>query len=459
MNDEKITSTILKHNDVIGLGCTEHMLNEESKNPEKFYVFKLIATPLDAIDVSDDEGQDDLFSVEPEDQANDRHIVDVNNEIVLNESPKNDIVGSVVSDQDMNEIDDNQDAAENDEDIEVQYSQQCVREIKQEVSNNCSFEAHDNDFIICDDSDNDDDANNQLEDNEHEISLSQWCSKLSQNQDFDKRSIASSESKKRKATLMIDALPEQPKRRRKSIAGEKPQIKRNEKDETKANEIVVDMRNDMQTGNNSDSSISKKDVASTSKDTAPQQTTAVEVLVSATTEPHTKKNKKKRPSQPTTSFEDALKEVDTVRRRPQRIAHVPKDHDSTALKSILRDSTRRPTDSHKRVRNCDKKVGFKVQEMDVRIFVKKDHEDQEILVNPHAQRTEPVLDARSRYSFEIDSLDRLINEITEWDPAWLAVMSTPPINGLDFSPAPLMDDYPGIELYHKYASHSTIHAF
>lgn len=440
MNGERITSMQLNTNDTIGLGCTEAVI-EESEDKTKFYIFKLLkvsAVTDSPITVADSDCEDDLFADQGESDA---EIVFCNNS---NEGAC--ITGADVAEANNNaepiiEEASNADPTnmENDDDIELQYSQQCFKVIKQEVEDSFSMEAFQEDIIIHDDDNEDvDEADDQLE-----IPLSQW-STLSQNQDFVVKKVeASKENKKRKAVKVIEPLPEVPKRRRKSASIADRTVAHDRREKPKqSKQIVIDMA--------AAEPIKKSAMPPSAKDSKKAKVveeSVLEVLVTASTSkmiaenavPSTSKHNQK-------SVGSEHNEIGTMRKRPRRIAHAPKDHTTYILKSILKTSQSSTRKSH------SKTVGFKCQEAEFHTFERREYEEQVILISPHAQKREQrehFMSNRSHQSFENESLDRIINEITEWSPSWLPQKATPQIFPNDFIVAPLMDDYPSIELYHR----------
>lgn len=248
---------------------------------------------------------------------------------------------------------------------------------------------------------------------------------------------------KRKGIQLIEAPPLPMKRCRKFVASGTQPTNTNQKNEMKASEVVNSQ-------NVNKSGAISKTYPSTSKSADPRQNNAAGALMRATTGQTSDKIVK-----PPTTNEDAPKEIDTIRRHPRRIAHVPKNHDPIPPKSILRQNSTGPQQaagSHP-VRNNGSNVRFAAEEPEVRHFVTH---DSLIPVNTPARRTERV--QSQKVSLESETLDRLINEITEWNPAWFDPRNKlePPINGHNFIPDPLMDDYPDLEVYHKYASIRTI---
>lgn len=470
MNDERVSTATLKKDDIIGVGCNREIMAADN-DKRRYYVFKLTnaAQSVDRspIYISDDDDQERMN--EPDIPVpgvqDDQH--DANVEPVLStvktEAGENDIVQAIVtecsSDNNGNDVD---------EDNEIQYSQQCLREIKQEVGDNYSFEAHEKDFIVCEDSNDEVNPQDRSAEKEDDMSLSQWSSKLSQDQDLVlKQLIDTIDCPKRKATKEISALPEKLKRRRSSMAkvdvANVPNVVNVPKPTVveRPSYVSIDMTDDAQQVSKPAESqppksdkcdkVNSKAKHDSSRSNSDKGTSkrVMEILVTATTSTSAQSNIKEN-----TSLEAALNGVDTIRRPSRRIAHIPKEHSSNLLKSILRPAKIPGNGIFTHNRANRKCVTFRAKPHICEIFYfdKKANEDDEIIVSPHAKHvdcTQKVATQRQDILIEIDSLERLINEITEWDPAWLSVKEPPPINGLHFVADPLMDEYPNIELYHQ----------
>lgn len=326
-------------------------------------------------------------------------------------------------------------------------------EIKKEVNYSEEVITLDDDFTIyvSDDSSDGESAN--------------WAGKLSQDQDFVVKKVTESvQSKKRKATKPIEAMPLVPpkKGRRNSISSNTastsskitpstitappPPPTTAKKTSAKIDKVELKIENRSPASNGGPiitavCSLNASSVPSTEKNT---QKKFVDHL-----DPYVKLlDKTDKPK----SFEDAIS-YNVVVPKKQRIAYQPKT--SGKLLSILRkENGAWPSElsSHGKKTKPVRRVQFSAVSDNVREYEPDDDEDREIIIStptkPKIDRTAPQTVQLN--SFENDPLHEIITDITEWKPEWLHQRNaTPPINGVNHIVYPLMNSYTTFEHYKK----------
>lgn len=416
---------VLHHNDLIGLGCDESVFNVEmeKKDMANYYVFKLqdltlIDNDNDVIDLVSDEEREETDvkptivngKVQP-----DRVAVEESAPIV--DIPAVNMPSSPVSNHD--------DHDEN----ELIYSQQILMNIKQEVNfpDENLVENFENDFSIVIDSDDSEDDSN-------------WSQRLSQNQDFVIKKVSeSTQSKKRKITKQIDAIPliAAKKARRNSVSAiQSVSVIKQRRNSVSASVYVKPMVPDLipkPIAKNAGEASTSKAIKGENGNKGPFIDRFDPFVV------------KKKPVEKQKSFEDALKETLFKPKKP-RVAHVPKIQQIGDIKSILcSPNGGSPRDDAK----PKKRVHFSTDAPQVREYTPDRDDIGEIIQSP----IKPLRshDTDSLNSFENDPLHNIITDITEWKPEWLNQRDvTPPINGVNFIINPLAYKYTSFDVYKEY---------
>lgn len=402
---------VVKHGDVIGLGCNQSVFEFKLKHEwPDYYIFQLQDTRLvnyenDVIDlVSDEEEERDIKPLVVNGEI--QKVANVAEQSIPTNS---DMLAENVSLNEMSNHDDH-------EDNELIYSQQILMDIKQEVNfpDDSQIENHDDDFsILIASDDSDDDANGDPEDG------SRWSQRLSQNQDMVVKKVTESvQNNKRKMAKQIEAIPLLlPKKSRRNSVSASAYTKPVASDSvTKA---VSDVTSDVNVG-----AITSKSI---------RENENQELFVDRF-DPFA--SKQKIVEKPTT-FEDALKQI-TFKPIKTRIAHVPKHQNQIGeLKSILRQPNDDwPSDGKKKV----KRVHFATERPVVREYTPDRGDVGAIVAN----------NMDSLNSFENDPLHNIITDITEWKTDWINQKnSTPPINGVNLVINPLTYKYASFDVYKK----------
>lgn len=407
MNDEKIEGPhTLKHGDFIGLGCNLSLLDLVPSNEwDTYFVFQLVDKTSvmpegEVIDlVSDDEP--DLNDIKP----------------VLVEPAEQQAPIDVASN--------GQDQEQDHDDNELIYSQQVLREIKQEV--NCPDEmvAHDEDFsIILDSNDESDDENS-------------WTHKLSQDQDLVVKKVTELiKNQKRKLTKQIEAIPLNPvkKARRNSVSAAPSLYTSNVSVPDKS---IANAKNSTKTITAQPSTSSPLNEP---ENPNPNPKRFIDRL-----DPFAKKEKTMKKNH---SFEDELKKVDVIPKK-KRIAHAPKNSLQKAITSILR--LKNGCWPSEGARNkCDLKVKF-AAEPSIRVYQQTEHEVADVLIESPAKVSNSNHQMDRMDGFENDPLHTIITDITEWKTDWIAVKNqSPPLNGVNSIVYPLVNEYTTFESYKQY---------
>lgn len=390
----------------------------EPSDLDKYFIYKLIdkSIPAEIVDlISDDEEEVDVKpkieniavpKVEDDAVPNEPKL------LVNNNRPDPQIsINPMLNDQD--------------DENELIYSQQMMMEIKQEV--NCPDEivAHEDDFSIVIDSDDEFDESNH----------DSWSNRLSQNQDFREtksKVMQSIQSQKRKITKQIDAIPLVPMKRarRMSISAAPP-----------LNTNVPTKSTNVQKENESTAQPStSKQSNGTGKEPEPRFIDHFD--------PFAKKDKT---NVQTRTFEDILKNIDLtgVKKRKERIAHKPKKTATMNTLPILRLQNGSWPSEGKRIKQ-NLKVSF-AAENSVREFQPTEDEAVNVIITSPAKVANPTSDPSQMYSFENDPLHNIITDITEWKTEWISDRyQTPPLNGVDFIVCPFVDHYTAFESYMRY---------
>lgn len=405
MNYEKIEGPhTLKHGDFIGLGCNLSVFDQLQSNEwDKCFVFQLVnktsVMPEEVIDlVSDDEP--DLNDIKP----------------VLVEPAEQQAPIDVASNGQHQEQDH--------DDNELIYSQQVLMEIKQEV--NCPDEmvAHDEDFsIILDSNDESDDENS-------------WTHKLSQDQDLVVKKVTELiNNQKRKVTKQIEAIPLNPvkKARRNSVSAAPSLYTSNVSVTGVPDKSTVNAKKPTNT------------ITAQPSTSSPLNGTENPNRFTDRLDPFAKKEKTMKKN---LSFEDELKKVDVIPKK-KRIAHAPKNSAQKAMASILR--LKNGCWPSEGVRNkCDLKVRF-AAEPSIREYQPTEHEAADVLIESPAKVPNSNHQMDRMDSFENDPLHTIITDITEWKTDWISVKNqSPPLNGVNSIVYPLVDKYTTFESYKQY---------
>lgn len=453
------------------MGCDFTILTLKLTNPEKYYVFELVRNfvPKPDIIVSDEEDEIEMVSDDLLPNHNNNIVTATEYEVSLendehnesstngganqtgqsNISDTNETSGS--SNRDINStsnktnleaskpstaIESNRDnqatnespklnISDGEDENEFHFSQQCVMQIKQEVHDSDKAPNLNDDFQIQHEADDDDDYII------HDESFSNWCARLSQDQDYAIKKVQQSiENKKRKAAKLIEAVPE---KKRKHSQGKITKIQKNNQSPTNAaNEIANDKPVEViMTISTSDLSKTEPKVNSVDRITVKEKNS----LVPCGEIPNTIAQQKKK----------------------IRVAHKPKTHEhqipSTSNSAIGESSMTKPRKKKKRVRFADD-YGHSLSIC--KYFEAKEYEDNEILIAPTArlpiQSNESNQPIETENCFENDQLHEILTDITEWHTDWITKkLSSPPMN--DFrSIVPIMDVYIDFQNYKEYVS-------
>lgn len=411
MNEHKIESPyVLKHGDYIGLGCNQTILDlVPTEELNTYFVFRLVdqSLPEQVIDLISDEEEEKEEEVKPiiENLGVDKG----SNYVVSDDEP------APVSSADDHAI-----SVENQElefhDDNENYSQRMLMEIKEEV--NCPDEDgdHEADFsIVIYSSDESEDES--------------WKHKLSQNQDFVIKKVTESiQSKKRKETKQIEAIPLHPvkKARRNSVAATISHV--NERATNK--QTINGQRASMISGEPSTSKSSNENQNQTK-----HPNRFIDPL-----DPFAAKGKKV--DKQNTTFEAALKGTNIIPKK-KRIAHTPKSATQSKVTPILR--LRNGAWPSERDRNKNRlKVSFADSPIE-HTYVQVEYPKDEILI-PSPAKAPAQLNQSD--SFENDPLHNIITDITEWKTSWIANRNeTPPLNGVNLIICPITDGYSSFESY------------
>lgn len=451
----KLASKILEKGDIIGIGCDLATVDEKIK----CFAYKLIdmESADEVIDLVDDDNDDD----------NNADGSDSSISIENKNKPELEVINIDVEQPIEKTMTDNNEnstsLANNNEDEETFYSQQYLFEIKQEVATGTDDSIVD----LCDDEDYNDSENDK-----------NWAMRLSQDQDKLEKIKVKLKNIPKKASKMIDSLPEIKMTRRKNdmvIASSSTSMIQKNNDIPK--EMVAKLRKRR-----------LSEIATVQIDEPPQISTN-----KVATKPKVKVNeprgtflqqpieiKKRRLSKaeadreriesrrvsvgdetifkapPTSdtnesqqpkhqkSFEKELIEVKDflVSKKKKRIAHVKKYESS---------HRRFSTNVRKEHRSTAKSVHFKPESelIDVKYFEKDPAEDVEFIINT-APRVAPA-NYCDNPDFQADPLHRIISDVTLWNPNWLKLRDKlPPIVGEDIVLSPLLTKYSSYEVFQKY---------
>lgn len=389
----------------------------EPSDLDKYFIYKLIdkSIPAEFVDlISDDEEE---VGVKP--KIENHAVPNVEDDAVPNEPEF--LVNNNPPDQ---QISINPMPNDQDDENELIYSQQMMMEIKQEV--NCPDEivAHEDDFSIVIDSDDDFDGSNH----------DSWSNRLSQNQDFREtksKVMQSIQSQKRKITKQIDAIPLVPtKRARRMSISAAPSLNTN---------VPTKSTNGQKENESTAQPSTSKQSDGTVKEPEPRFIDHFD--------PFAKKDKT---NAQTRSFEDILKNIDTgVKKRKERIAHKPNKPANMNTLPILRLQNGSWPSEGKRIKQ-NLKVSF-AAEPSVRVFQPTEDEAVNVIITSPAKVANPTSDPSKVYSFENDPLHNIITDITEWKTEWIAQRhQTPPLNGVDLVICPFVDQYTAFESYKQY---------
>lgn len=432
------------------MGCDFTILTLNLPKSEKYYVFELVRNfvPQPDIIVSDEEDNIDTVSnnllpnhnnnivtvrnhevqtendgnIEPSTSGN-ANPCDQNN-ISETSGKSNRDIDSTSNNKSLESNRDNQatneppilNISDGEEENEFHFSQQCAMLIKQEVNDSDKAPSLNDDFQIQHAADDDDDYII------HDDSFSNWCGRLSQDQDYAIKKVQqSSEKNKRKAAKLIEAVPEK-KRKHSHEKDKMPKISKIKQSHTDAaNKIANDKQVEViMTISTCDLPITKPAVHSVDRLTVKEANSSIPCV-----------------AVPNTMAQQRTKI--RIAHRPKTAAHrIP----STINSATGKCSMLKPFKKKKRVRFADD-YGHRLSIY--RHFEAKEYEDNEILIDPTVklpiQSNEPNQPNETENSFWNDPLHEIITDITEWHTDWIAKkLSSPPINEVQ-SIVPVMDIY------------------
>lgn len=422
------------------MGCDFTILTLTVPNPEKYYVFELVRNlaPKPDIIVSDEEDEIEIVSDNLLPNHNNNIVSTTNQEVQVaieehNEPSTSGTANPIVGQSNISDTNDtsgkgNRDInsttavesnrnneppmvniSDGEEENEFHFSQQCVMQIKQEVNDSDKANLND-DFHI----QHDDDDDYII----HDESFSNWCGRLSQDQDYAIKKVQqSTENHKRKAAKLIEAVPEKKRKRlhEKDKIPKTPKIEQSEKNA--ANKIANDNQVEIiMTISTCDLSKNERTVDSVDRITvngANSSAPCGEV-------PNTIAQQKKK----------------------IRIAHKPKPpaHQGPSTSKASGDSSKtKLLKKKKSVRFADD-YGHRLSIC--KYFEAKEYEDNEILIAPTVglpiRANQP---SETENNFENDPLHDIVTDITEWRTDWIAQkLSSPPMNDVR-SIVPVMDVY------------------
>lgn len=435
------------------MGCDSTVLTLNVPNPEKYYVFELVRNlaPKPDIIVSDEDDEIEIVSDNLLPNHNNNIVSTTNHEVqVTNEEHNepstsgtaNPIVGqcnisytndtSGKGNRDINSAGNNENStaiesncnndppilniSDGEEENEFHFSQQCVMQIKQEVNDSDKAPNLNDDFQI----QHDDDDDYII----HDESFSNWCGRLSQDQDYAIKKVQqSTEKHKRKAAKLIEAVPEK-KRKHSHVKDKIPKTLKTSKIKQSDKNAADRIANDNQ----------------------------IEVIMTISTSDLSK-------NEPTVDSVDRLtvnganssapcgEILNTIAQQKKkiRIAHKPKSpahQGPSTSKATGNNSKSELRKKKKSVRFADD-YGHSLSIC--KYFEAKEYEDNEILIAPTVglpiQSNQPNQPSETENSFENDPLHDIVTDITEWRTDWIAQkLSSPPMNDVR-SIVPVMDVY------------------
>lgn len=439
------------------MGCDFTILTLNVPHPEKYYVFEVVRNLAPNADVIVSDEEDEMEIVSDSLAIHNNNIVAATNHEGQNENEEHNVLStngsanqisqsnisdtnerSSKSNRDINSTSNNDildssklstaiesncnkqatnkppilNISDGEDENEFHFSQQCMMQIKQEVNDSDKAPNLNDDFQIQHAADDDDDYII------HDESFSNWCGRLSQDQDYAIKKVQqSSENNKRKAAKLIEAVPE---KKRKHSHGKDKIPKTKQSHTNAANKIANNEQVEIiMTVNTCEDSVDRLTVKEAN------------FLVPFAEIPNTIAQQRKK----------------------IRIAHRPK----TSAYSIPSTSNSATDGESSMTKQQKKKKSVRFADDDggrlstYHYFQAKKYEDNEILiapaVRPPIQSNKPNETNETENSFENDPLHEIITDITEWRTDWIAKqLNSPPLNDVR-SIVPVMDVYIDFQNY------------